>query len=221
MKTFKTLAIVAALAGSLLLTGCATPAASIDYAAFRTARPASILILPPINESPDIKASAAMLSQLTLPLAESGYYVLPVALVSETFRSNGVDSPVDAQSVAAAKLREIFGADAALYVKVTKYGSSYTVIASDAVVSAEARLVDLKSGAVLWSGAATASSAEGRNNGGGGLVGLLVAAVVNQIVGSLSDVSYPVAGTTSQRLAAAGRPNGLLYGPRSPKYLSD
>lgn len=221
MKIFKTLAIVAALAGSLLLTGCATPAASIDYAAFRTARPASILILPPINESPDIKASAAMLSQLTLPLAESGYYVLPVALVSETFRSNGVDSPVDAQSVAAAKLREIFGADAALYVKVTKYGSSYTVIASDAVVSAEARLVDLKSGAVLWSGTATASSAEGRNNGGGGLVGLLVAAVVNQIVGSLSDVSYPVAGTTSQRLAAAGRPNGLLYGPRSPKYLSD
>ena len=221
MSRFNTLALTAALAGWLLLTGCAAPTASIDYAAYRTARPASILILPPVNESPDIKASAAMLSQLTMPLAESGYYVLPVALVSETFRSNGVDSPVDAQSVAAAKLREIFGADAALYVKVTRYGSSYTVLASDAVVSADARLVDLKTGAVLWSGTATASSAEGRNNGGGGLVGLLVTAVVNQIVGSLSDVSYPVAGTASQRLAAAGRPNGLLFGPRSPRYLSD
>ncbi|MCZ2497836.1 hypothetical protein GN316_13815 [Xylophilus sp. Kf1] len=217
----RTLCALSALVGTLALTGCATPAASIDYAAYRSARPTSILILPPVNESPDIKASAAMLSQLTLPLAESGYYVLPVALVAETFRANGLDSPADAQAVGVGKLREIFGADAALYVKVTRYGSSYTVIASDAVVSADARLVDLKNGSVLWSGTATASSAENRGNAGGGLVGLLVTAVVHQIIGSLTDASYPVAGVASQRLAAAGRPNGLLFGPRSPRYLSD
>ncbi|WPB59499.1 DUF799 domain-containing protein [Xylophilus sp. GOD-11R] len=210
-----------ALAAAMLTTGCAAPRSAVDYAAFRSTRPASILILPPLNESPDINASAGMLAQLTMPLAESGYYVLPVALVAETFRNNGLDSPAEAQGVAAGKLREIFGADAALYVKVTKYGSTYTVLSSQAVVAAEARLVDLKTGAVLWNGTATASDAEGRNSGAGGIVGLLVTAVVKQIVGSLSDASFPVAGITSQRLVSAGRPNGILYGPRSPKYLSD
>ncbi|QHI99808.1 hypothetical protein GT347_18570 [Xylophilus rhododendri] len=221
MSPRQILVALAALATVLLATGCAAPAKSIDYAAFRTTRPKSILVLPPVNESPDINASAGMLAQLSFPLAESGYYVLPVALVAETFRNNGLDTPAEAQAVAPAKLQEIFGADAALYVKVTKYGTSYTVINSEAVVAADARLVDLKTGAVLWSGSASASSAEGLNNGGGGLMGLLVTAVVQQIIGSLTDASFTVAGTTSLRLAAAGRPNGILYGPRSPKYLSD
>ncbi|MGA7777752.1 MAG: hypothetical protein WCA85_08560 [Paraburkholderia sp.] len=32
---------------------------------------------------------------------------------------------------------------------------------------------------------------------------------------------YDVAGLTSRRLLSAGQPNGLLYGPHSPKYGSD
>ena len=83
-----------------------------------------------------------MLSQATVPLAESGYYVLPVALVEETFRQNGLTVPADIHAVPVAKLREIFGADAALYVTVTEYGSKYQVISSVTRVAANARLVD-------------------------------------------------------------------------------
>lgn len=209
-----------ALAGAvLLLGGCATQK-PYDYSAFREARPASILVLPPLNSSPDINATYSMLSQTTAPLAESGYYVFPVTLVDETFKQNGLTSPADIHEVSIAKLREIFGADAALYINVKQYGTSYVVISSETRVTAEAKLIDLRSGKTLWSGSATASSAEGDSNNGG-LIGMLVKAAVRQIMETVSNQGHLIAGRTSARLLSAGRPNGILYGPRSPKYLQE
>lgn len=205
---------------AILATGCATQPA-FDYTAFRQSRPASILVLPPLNSSPDVAATYSLLSQVTLPLAESGYYVFPVTVVDETFKQNGLTNPGEMHGVALKRLHEIFGADAALYIDVTQYGTSYQVIASESRVTAQAKLIDLRSEQVLWSGSATASSAEGRNNSSGGLVGLLVQAVVSQIIESSTNQSHPIAGITSYRLLSAGRPNGMLYGPRSPKYQGD
>ena len=208
------------LAAAALLAGaCATPQ-PYDYTAFKEARPKSLLVLPPLNNSPDVNASYSFLSHVTLPLAESGYYVLPVTLVDEMFRENGVTDPGQMHEVPAAKLKEIFGADAALYIKIGHYGTSYSVINSESRVSAEASLVDLASGGVLWQGSATASSAEGRSSSGG-LVGILVQAIVSQIVETITDRSHPVAGVTSMRLLSAGRPGGLLFGPRSPRFGTD
>src|SRR3546814_13843318 len=104
------------------------------------------------------------MSRMSYPLAEAGYYVLPVTLVTETFRQNGLDNAEDIQAVAAEKLREIFGADAALYVEIQSYGTSYLVVKSDTVVEVSARLVDLRDGQLLWQGSAKASSAESRGN---------------------------------------------------------
>src|SRR5690606_13444840 len=59
---------------SLFATGCATQT-PYDYTNFMESRPSSILVLPPLNMSPDILATDSVLSQVTLPLAESGYYV--------------------------------------------------------------------------------------------------------------------------------------------------
>lgn len=203
-----------------LLAGCAAPVKT-DYTAFRAAKPASILVLPPVNESPEVNATFSMLAQATYPLAEGGYYVMPVTLVNETFHQNGLTVATDMHQVPVAKLKEIFGADAALYMKITRYGSTYTVLSSAAVVSAEARLVDLSTGTLLWSGRASASSDENNNNSGGGLAGLLVAAIVKQIMNSVTDASHNVAGVASARLLSSGTPNGLLYGPRSPLYGKD
>jgi hypothetical protein len=156
-----------------------------------------------------------------MPLAESGYYVLPVALVDETFKNNGLTTVADIHDVAPPKLREIFGADAAVYLRVKKYGSSYAVLVSETRVEVEARLVDLRSGQTIWQGQAAASSSENRNNNQGGLVGLLIQAVVEQIVNSASDASFRYAGVANQRLLGAPRPNGILLGPRSPNHGKD
>ncbi|MGE8311232.1 MAG: DUF799 domain-containing protein [Pseudomonas protegens] len=203
-----------------LLVGCAAPR-SVDYSAYKQARPKSILVLPPLNESPDIKATYSMLSQVTFPLAEAGYYVMPIAVVDETFRHNGLTNPADIHGLAPAKLNEIFGADAGLYITVKEYGTSYMLISSATVVTASATLVDLKTGTTLWTGSARASSEEGNNGNNGGLVGVLITAAVKQIINTSTDAGHPIAGITSQRLLSAGQRTGLLYGPRSPKYGTD
>jgi len=212
---------LATLGVVMMFAGCAANRPQqVDYAAFKESRPRSILVLPPLNESPDIKATYGMLSQATFPLAESGYYVLPVALVDETFRQNGLTTPGDIHEVSPAKLRDIFGADAALYMKVTSYGSRYQVVSSVTKVTASAKLVDLRNGNTLWTGSATATNDSG-SNASGGLIGMLVSAAISQAMNHVFDATYKVAENTSLRLLSAGQPGGILYGPRSPKYQSD
>lgn len=200
----------------LTLNACVT-APAYDYTAFRAAQPVSILVLPPTNLSPDVRASYSLLAHMTYPLAEAGYYVVPVALMDAAFKENGVHNPDEAQSIPAEKLRSIFGADAALYTEITEYGSSYKLVMSETAVAARSRLVDLRTGVLLWEGSARASSAEQRNNNGGGLAGLLVQALVEQVVNNIVDNSHMYAGITSQRLLLP-RAAGVLHGPRSPHY---
>ena len=120
------------------------------------------------------------------------------------------------------KLREIFGADAGLFITITKYGATYMVFDSQVVVAATAKLVDLRDGQVLWQGSVVASDAANQNNSGGGVVGMLVNAVVRQIVASTKeDAGYPIAKMASRQLLTAHPPNGLLYGPRSPFFEKD
>src|SRR5471032_3364269 len=155
----RSLKLMAGLLALAVLGGCVSPK-TVDYSAYKQSRPKTILVLPPLNDSPDVKASYSMLSQVTFPLAEAGYYVMPVALVDETFRQNGLTRPNDIQQVSPAKLKDIFGADAALYISVTQYGTRYLVISSETRVTATAKLVDLKSGMTLWTGTASASNEE-------------------------------------------------------------
>ncbi|MGD3775394.1 DUF799 family lipoprotein, partial [Xanthomonas citri pv. citri] len=114
---FKTLSfkLLFALSIAALLSACAQPVQRPDYTAFKKSQPRSILVLPPVNETTDVGATYGVLSQMSLPLAESGYYVVPVAVMDETFKQNGLTNATDIQATSPAKLREIFGADAALY----------------------------------------------------------------------------------------------------------
>lgn len=210
-----------AATSSLILTlGACTTVKPQDYTNFRKSNPSSILVLPPVNNSPDTKATYGFLSTVTKPLAEGGYYVFPVAVVDQTFKENGLHHPAEMHEAPLNKLREIFGADAVLYITIERYGGSYKVITSDTEVTASARLIDAKTGDLLWSGKATASSAETDNNSNLGLAGLLVKAIVKQVISSSSDQGHNISKLTSQRLLAP-KPNGLLYGPRSSMYKKD
>ena len=203
----------------LALAGCVTPPKPYDYTAFKQAKPASMLVLPPLNDTPDVTASFGVLSQMTLPLAEAGYYVIPVSLVNETLLQNGVTTPFDAQGIAPAKLREIFGADAGVYLSVKKYGASYQVVASNLTVEVQAKVVDLRTGQLLWEGRALASSSEQNGGNQGGLIGMLVKAVIEQIANNVSDTrNLQFASIAAQRLILPNGVNGILYGPRAPEY---
>ena len=200
----------------LIISGCATKT-PYDYTAFKESRPRSILVLPPVNNTPEVQASYSVLSYATYPLAEAGYYVLPVTLVAEAFKENGMTQPADMHATSPDKLRKIFGADAVLYINISKYGTVYRVINSVTEVAAEAKLVDLKTGKLLWAGATYASSGEGGSQQGG-LAGMLISAIVGQVLATSMDKSHQVAGMATSHLLSAGTYNGMLSGPRSPNY---
>lgn len=218
MNIIKSLVLVLIAAG---LTACASQQPTYDDSAFKQADPASILILPPVNNTPEIIAPYSVMAQAATPVAESGFYVFPVALVDQTFKNNGLTVAQEIQNVPLAKLREIFGADAALYMTIERYGTSYVVLSSETRVTVSARLIDLRSGQKLWQGAATASSAENQTNANNSLVGMLIQAAVSQVFETVTDRGFDISALTTSRLLSAENKQGLRYGPRSPQYRQE
>ena len=82
-----------------LFSGCAVaPKSNRNLAAYNTNMPKSILVLPPVNESPDTRATYGYWSTVTLPVAEAGYYVFPISVVDTMFKENGVTNGFDAHA---------------------------------------------------------------------------------------------------------------------------
>jgi hypothetical protein len=208
---------------TVLFTGCSLlPSQNTrDLSVYANNLPKSILVLPPINETPDTRATNSFWSTVTIPVAEAGYYVFPITLVDTMFKENGVFNGAEAQGIDPKKLQEIFGADAALYIKVKEYGSKYQLVQTTATVEVEAKLVDLKSGVLLWEG--REKQVQAGENHGGGLVGMLVSAVVQQISNHLSDKAYVLSSGVSHILfsPSLNQQKGLLYGPRSPHFVEN
>lgn len=199
-----------------VFVGCAnTPPKEYDYTAFKAANPQAILVLPPINDSVEVLAGDAVYASVSYPIAESGYYVLPVSLVRETLRQNGILTANDAHNIPLAKLKQIFGADSVLYLTVREYGTSYRVINSETRVTVEGSLRDIETGKELWTGSKTMSNA---SDSSGGLLSAMVGAVINQIAAVVSDEGYSVGQMTNQHLMSASYKNNILYGPYSANY---
>ncbi len=208
-----TCALGSALFG-LMLMGCKTT--PYDYTNYRAYPPRSILVLPPLNESTDVRGTYGYYSTVTMPLAERGYYVYPVAVVDQFFKENGMPSAGEMHEAPLDKVREIIGADAALYLTLKQYGTKYALIDSVTTVVAKGRLVDTRTGTLLWEGTVGAQV----NSGGSGNVFVdLVAAAVGQIVNNTSDYAHDVSSLANAQFAIKN--HGLLYGPYHPKYGSD
>ena len=205
---------------AIFFTGCSVKEPEpYDYTAFLQKKPHSILVLMPTNDSTDVAGSAAVLANAVAPLSEAGYYVFPVALVNDTFKQNGITEPSEIAAVPLNKLDKIFQADSVLYINIKEYGTSYAVISSSTRVVLEAKLVDIKNGATLWNGTATAI--EDSSSGQSSLLGMLVSAVITQVANTISDRSYDLAVRADAYLFSRNCHNCILYGPYSPHYGKD
>jgi len=214
-------------AAGILFCACAVqppvkPSEPIDiYAAFRASNPRSILVMPPVNHSPDINGSDAFLATSTWPLAEAGYYIIPVSLSSRMFIENGITVAEDAHAIKPSRLREIFGADCALYITITRYGVVYIGIDSIVEAAASAKLVDLRNGIELWSDYLAMSESSNSGNKNDNILEIVINAALNQVINTISDRAYDVARNANHQMLSAGRKKGLLYGPYHPKYGKD
>jgi len=200
------------LAGSgLFVSGCVAPPKAKDYTELRKSHPRSILILPPVNETTDVGAPYSVLTTATRPLAELGYYVFPVVLVDHFLKENGLTVASDMHQAPLEKLHEVFGADAVLYVTVEKYGSKYQIFAANTIVFVRGKLVDCRTGVMLWEGRAEAIY-QGQSG--------LIEALVTQVLNKLTDQAHGVAAMASyQLLTTPGQ--GFPKGPRHSEYGKD
>jgi len=203
------------LAFSLILTACASKEEipPPDHSALINNRPNSILVLPPLNSSVEESAEAAILASSVAPLAELGYYIIPITNMMETFTQNGLFTAADIHSLPVKKLQEIFGADAALYMEVDKYGTRYVVLDSVIEISMAAKLIDLRSGDMLWENRVDIAQSARGNNNQGGIIGMLITALFHQITNTVRDSTYPVSKQATGVLFAFGN-NALIPGHR-------
>ncbi|MCX7096636.1 MAG: DUF799 family lipoprotein [Methylococcales bacterium] len=200
---------------ALFLTACIT-SPSFDYTAFRAHKPRSILVLPPVNKTTDVNAPYTYLSTITQPLAECGYYVFPVAVVDAYMKENGLPSADEMHGVSLAKIRQIIGADAVLYVTIEEWGQKYIVIQSVTIINATAKLVDTATGTVIWEGKQSVSRGSG---GGGDPVAMLITAAVTQVMNSMVDYTHDLSRQANYQMVYD--PNeGFLAGPYLPPTQS-
>lgn len=216
--TTRPIRAVFVLIASLALSACATTPDRYDYTAYNTNPPRSILVLPPTNDSVAVDAPYVYLSTITRPLAEAGYYVFPVAVIDRFMTENGLADPAEMHTVSLNKLDEIIGADAVLYVHIVDWGQKYQVLSSNTTVDIRARLVDVKTGTQLWDGEARAVEASG--NGQGGLIGMAIAALVDQIVDTVATRSREVA-IGANAMLINDPSDGLPLGPYNPDHVTD
>jgi len=212
MNLNKASCIAALAVAASMLGGCANQ--PYDYTNYREHQPRSILVLPPLNQSTTIEGTYGYLSTVTLPLAEMGYYVFPVAVVDQFLKENGMPGAGEMHEISLAKVAQITGADAVLFVTLQQYGSKYHVFNSTVTVQAKAKLVDTRTGILLWEGEALEQSDSSET--GNALVDAITAAVA-QVINSKTDPAHEVSRQANATLFDAGE-RGLLYGPYNPKY---
>jgi hypothetical protein len=193
-----------------LLTGCASK--PYDYTNYRAYPPRSILVLPPLNNTTDMGATYGYLSTVSFPVAEKGYYVYPVAVVDQVMKENGLPTAGEMQQVSLKKIHDIIGADAVLYTTVTDYGSKYQVITSTTTVAVEGKLVDVKTGTVLWTGKAKLQ----QSTSSGNPIADLIITPIEQAINESTDQAHGMCVGVNANLINTQN-HGLLTGPYFPQ----
>jgi len=206
----KALATLTTLVAGLLLTGCATQQAASDLSAFNAAKPRSILVVPAANKSLDVDAPNYLLTTLTVPLAEKGYYVFPVHTAKTVLEQEGFYDGDQVQKQPPESLAKLFGADAVLYVTINRWDAQYAVITTTVTVDFDYRLV-YKDGTELWKANKKMQYSPQQQNSGSPL-GNLIAAAVNAAMTRAKPNYMPLAQQANFQVLT-GAPTAIPDGP--------
>jgi hypothetical protein len=161
---------------ALLLSGCATQLPKQDLSAFNAAKPRSILVVPAANKSLDVDAPNYLLTTLTVPLAEKGYYVFPVHTAKTVLEQEGFYDGDQVQKQPPERLAQLFGADAVLFVTINRWDAQYAVLATTVTVDFDYRLV-YKDGTEIWKANEKMQYSPQQQNAGSPLANLIASAV--------------------------------------------
>lgn len=178
-------------------------------------QPASILILPPINESTAAEAKDYYGTTIQEPLSFSGFYVFPYEVTTDILKMEGIYDAELLKDVPLSKFREYFGADAVLFTTIKKWDLAYLVIASTLTVSIDCELKSTHSDQVLWAYNGTVVVDLSGGNTGGGIGGLIAKVIVAAISSAMADY-VPYARQANYRAISS-----MPFGRYHPQYLQD
>ena len=204
--------LVAALAALAVVAGCAAPAprAPKDMSAFLAASPRSILVVPAVNRSLDVDAPTYILSALSVPLAEKGYYVFPVYTTRLILQQEGFYEGEQIHNQPTQTLATMFGADAVLYVKVERWDAQYALLATTVMVEFAYRLV-AKDGIEIWSNTQRLQYTPQQSSTGNPLADLVAAAITAAVTRAVPNY-MPLARQATVQAIMLG-PDALPDGP--------
>ena len=145
--------IVSIILTVLLVSGCAEMGTKQDsYPSMYTAsKPVSILVVPAINESTAADAGNLLNATVTQPFTNQGYYVIPMPIVTEIFRNEGVIEGTQIKGLPAQLFKKNFGADAVMFMTIESWDKNYAVLAANVSVGIEYVLLSTTTNEVLWS----------------------------------------------------------------------
>ena len=170
----KLLCLIVLVTSSLM--GCVSQPKNLD--AFYAHRPRSIVVVPVVNESPEVTASSVFITSITRPLAERGYYVFPVYLTDLILRDFGLVEAGHIHQLPPNRFFELFGADAVLFVTIKDWSTKYLVLVSSVVVEMEYVLKDTRTGLVLWE----SKQPYVQSSGGSDPITMVVSAAITALV---------------------------------------
>jgi hypothetical protein len=120
-----------------------------DLTAFNAAPPRSILVVPVVNKTLDVDAANYLLSALSVPAAEKGYYVFPVNTVKYVLEQEGYYEADTVHKQPPEVLAKLFDADSVLYVTINRWDAQYLIFATTVTVDFSYRLVN-RQGVDIW-----------------------------------------------------------------------
>jgi hypothetical protein len=107
-------------------------------------------------------------------LTNAGYYSLPVDVVTEVLRSEGVSDMSSITNLPGSTFKQGFGADAVLMVNITRWEKVYAVLAGGVYVDLQFKMKSTSTDEILWQYSVNQYiDTSGSSNGG--IIGALIA----------------------------------------------
>lgn len=200
------------LAALLVISGCAQTQSKLDAfpAMYAEGKPLSIVVVPAINETTAADAADLLNVTVSQPFTNHGYYILPVPIVADIFRKEGVFEGSQLKGVSTSIFKETFGADAVLFVTINSWDTNYAIVAANVAVGLEYVLLSTDTGEVLWSYTERVVVDTGSSSGN-----ILVDMIATAITTASTDY-VPIARQVHQTAVVA-----MPYGNYHPKSGTD
>ncbi|MBQ8678481.1 MAG: DUF799 family lipoprotein [Treponema sp.] len=213
MKKSMIITLAVALS-AFLLASCGT-AKNVAFPKMYEEDPVVMLVMPPINNSSAADAKDYFYTTMSVPICESGYYVLPPAATMATLqRESAYDSELFIDGDLK-KFGQLFGADVAIFTIIKSWDKS--LVGSSVTIEIEYIFKSTKTNEILFQRDAKIKCDTSSNTrlSGFGLVGALVNLTADAIKTATTD--YVSVAVMCNNRALSDVP----YGKYHPKHGAD